>query len=162
MQNLATLRPAYIEDLPILVSLLQDAKEQMRSENVTQWDDHYPNIAILNKDIENHSLYLLGPDNIAAISIAQKGKDWHLHRLMVHFSVKGQGIAKRILLNIIQNGYHNSVDNIWISTNHSNLPMIHILTSLGFCFSHKTKIFGREKYGYFFIYTYNLKRKMLR
>lgn len=78
------------------------------------------------------------------------------------FLSKGQGIAKKILSNIIQNGYSNNVDNIWITTNHSNLPMIHILTSLGFSFSHKIKIRGREEYGDFIIYNYNLTQKMLR
>ncbi|KAF5438691.1 GNAT family N-acetyltransferase [Pediococcus pentosaceus] len=156
------LQPAYKEDLPLLLNLLQDAKEQMASSHITQWNSYYPNIGVLIKDIEDHSLYSTGARNIAAISIDRRGKDWYLHRLMVHSSVKGQGIAKKILSNIIQNGYSNNVDNIWITTNHSNLPMIHILTSLGFSFSHKIKIHGREEYGDFIIYNYNLTQKMLR
>lgn len=113
MENLKVSK-AKIEDLPVVLSLFQDAIEYMNNNNIPQWDEYYPNEEVLEEDIQNNELYIVKLEEII-VSVfvinsdydndykygnwTYKGKSYViLHRLCVNVKVQNQGIGTKTLL----------------------------------------------------------------
>ena len=58
------IRIAKIEDINIIISLIKDCIEHMNKQNIYQWDEFYPSYNLIQQDIQNKSLYLIGNSNI--------------------------------------------------------------------------------------------------
>ncbi len=107
------LRHAIPADQAALLTLTQDCVKAMRSEDIDQWDEVYPSAGNISTDIEARTLDVLcaGGDIVACITLDHQfdplwdGLDWSaagepavaLHRLMVHPSQQGRGLAKRLM-----------------------------------------------------------------
>lgn len=104
---------AKIEDLPVVLSLFQDAIQYMNNHNIPQWDEYYPNEEVLREDIQNKELYIVKmEETIVSVFVINfnydeeysKG-DWKykgdsfavLHRLCVNVQFQNQGIGKNTL-----------------------------------------------------------------
>jgi len=60
------IRPAYIEELDVLYGIVKDATRYMDEQGIPQWDEIYPDKAILTKDIERLEMYVIESDEQAA------------------------------------------------------------------------------------------------
>ena len=49
---------ASIDDLASIMEIVIEAKAYLKSQNIDQWQDGYPNEEGLLKDIQNNSLYI--------------------------------------------------------------------------------------------------------
>jgi GNAT superfamily N-acetyltransferase len=93
---------------------LRDCVATMRGAGIEQWDEIYPDAAVIDRDIAGGTLeVMVEHEHIAAcITIDRnvdplwKDLDWSaagdpcavVHRLMVHPSYQGRGLAKQFML----------------------------------------------------------------
>jgi ribosomal protein S18 acetylase RimI-like enzyme len=108
------IRPANSTDAAMLQVLVRDCVGAMRAAGIEQWDEVYPNAKTIARDMEAGTLHILedGKSIVASITIDQyldplwQGMDWTgdsepaaaVHRLMVHPSQQGRGLAKMLML----------------------------------------------------------------
>lgn len=107
---------ACMSDLDEVFSLVQNAIATMNEQNIPQWDEIYPDRAVLRDDIDRGQLYI-GKinDRIAVIYVLNQDYDeqyqngqWLfpdkefmvVHRLCVNPKWANQGIAKNTMLHI--------------------------------------------------------------
>ncbi len=102
-----------MSELENIVKVFKSAKEEMLRHQINQWDDIYPNEAILKADIENEELFVGKINNkIAVIYVLnqlcdeqysngiwkEKGENFKVvHRLCVNPTYQNRGIAKRTM-----------------------------------------------------------------
>jgi ribosomal protein S18 acetylase RimI-like enzyme len=107
-------RLAVIEDSAAIVLLYKNAVKLMRSQNIDQWDEIYPNEDIILNDIEKRQMYLLVKNTKIASAVVlneeqdeeYKKGDWSckdgniavLHRLCVHPNFQNMGVGRETLL----------------------------------------------------------------
>lgn len=107
---------ACMSDLDEVFSLVQNAIATMNEQNIPQWDEIYPDRAVLCDDIDRGQLYIgTMNDRIAVIYVLNQDCDeqyqngqWLLpdkefmvvHRLCVNPKWANQGIAKTTMLHI--------------------------------------------------------------
>jgi GNAT superfamily N-acetyltransferase len=108
-----TIRRAVSSDAETLLALVRDCVAAMRAANIEQWDEVYPNAETIACDTEASTLNVLleGDTIIACITIDSnmdamwQGMDWSagsepaaaVHRLMVHPSQQGRGLARVLM-----------------------------------------------------------------
>lgn len=108
------IRLATLNDKNEIMALIYEAIEDMNKKNIEQWDAIYPNIAIIEHDLDLGTLYKYEyKGNIAAIIVinnqgspeydeiqwADKTENYIVaHRLTVHPAYQGQGIGRKLLL----------------------------------------------------------------
>ena len=113
MTGSLTLRPGTSADAAPLLQLVRDCIAAMRAAGIEQWDEVYPNAEVIAKDIAGGTVEVLcdGPEIVACITIDShleamwQGLDWTpqsepaaaVHRLMVHPSQQGRGIARQLM-----------------------------------------------------------------
>lgn len=105
--------PAVIADLPDLVALKDACIARMRADGIEQWDEAYPNAAVLARDLAVGTLHVLreGDGILGCVTLDTtrdplwQGMDWSaagepaaaVHRLMVHPAAQGRGLAKLLM-----------------------------------------------------------------
>ncbi|OAI57296.1 hypothetical protein AYO49_02365 [Verrucomicrobiaceae bacterium SCGC AG-212-N21] len=108
------IRKAQADDAAALLQLVRDCVAAMRAAGIEQWDEVYPDAAVINRDIAAGTLEVIceGEQIAACITIDRnmdplwKDLDWDaagdpcavVHRLMVHPSQQGRGLAKQFML----------------------------------------------------------------
>ncbi|MGM0169290.1 hypothetical protein IGI39_003606 [Enterococcus sp. AZ135] len=148
-------RTADLSDYSNILALINDGKEQMKSAGITQWDDSYPSKEVIRQDIEKKHLWLYGDHYEASVTVSKHDRTAFIHRLVVSSKYQRSGIARFILSDIIQQEkIIHDVTQLKISTNHSNIPIQHLLASLNFVPCRIYTMPGREQFGDFteFIY----------
>lgn len=109
-----TIRLATMEDAPVLLQLVRECVAAMRAAGIEQWDEVYPDAAVIARDIHAGTLHVMqdGEGLAACITVDQNmdplwaGLDWGaegdpaaaVHRLMVHPSQQGRGLARQLML----------------------------------------------------------------
>lgn len=107
------IRSALKTDLPVLLKLTKACAIAMIKQGIFQWNEHYPNPEVFINDLNRQELYVYENEGkvIACIVIStfmdEEYKDisWgttdgdhlYIHRLAVHPSFQGQGIAKQLM-----------------------------------------------------------------
>lgn len=107
-------RSAREEDLPAVIDIFFGAVRFMRSKGIEQWDELYPDQAILSEDICRKEMFLLEEDGIPVSAFVLNGEQmeeygavpWKfsgqnvrvIHRLCVDASKQGRGLGKLSLL----------------------------------------------------------------
>ena len=107
-----TIRPAKIEDAPLIDALLQACKVHMESNGIFQWTTAYPNPTITLEDIAKKQIYVLAGDKLAGMIVFNEEQeeeyaevDWAfnnlpilvIHRLAVSPEFQGQGCARQLM-----------------------------------------------------------------
>jgi ribosomal protein S18 acetylase RimI-like enzyme len=104
------IRLAKLSEIEEIIRITKACAAKMISENIYQWNEHYPNSKIFRKDIERDELYVLIVDEkvIGCITISSE-KDveynkiqwltddalqYYIHRLAIHPNFQHQGYAK--------------------------------------------------------------------
>ena len=108
------LRKAVPEDLPEVSLLIKSATQHMIENGIQQWNEFYPDQEILERDIENGSMYLyIRGNQIVSIFVVNQECDseyangnWRyplatfavVHRLCVNPAFQHQGIGAQTML----------------------------------------------------------------
>ncbi len=159
------LRKAIHEDIPVIWGILQHAIILRKNDGSNQWQDGYPNIAIVEKDIDNEvGLVLVENQTIVAYSAVFINDEpnyvniqgqWIsnsdfvvVHRVAVAKSHLGKGMAKRILLLIEQMAIDKGIFSIRADTNYDNGSMLHIFESLGYVYCGEVAIRDNPRKAY--------------
>lgn len=119
------IRKGKIEDTEPIANIIKAATLDMESKNIHQWDEIYPDKAVINEDIANGNLYVNVEDGIiSALIVLNEDQseeygdlDWKydcekqlvIHRLCVNPKAQGGGIARKLLQYAddyaVRNGY---------------------------------------------------------
>lgn len=99
--------------LPALIALKDACIARMRADGIEQWDEVYPDAAVIVRDLAEGTLHVLreGSGVIACVTLDTahdplwKGMDWSVaaesaaavHRLMVHPAAQRRGLAKQLM-----------------------------------------------------------------
>lgn len=144
------LRQATLNDLDRIWEILQQAIEKRKEEGSEQWQNGYPNLDVVKKDISNDFGYVI--DNkenliIGYVAIINEiesayteieGKwlnnDIYLvvHRLAVVQNVKIKGLGSWTMAEIEKVAKSKNIQNIKVDTNFDNIPMLRIFEKLGY------------------------------
>lgn len=139
------IRHSQPDDLPVLLSIFEEAKQKMRAaNNLNQWTNGYPSPQLLLDDIQKQQSYIILKDSIPlATFVLASGNDptytsiyqgaWlndsqpylTIHRLASRH--EAHGIAQ-----LVFNYAYSILPNLRADTHRDNLPMRHILTTNGF------------------------------
>ena len=135
-------------DVQSIMLLIEAAVVEMAKAEIDQWDENYPNAAVIAGDMPGGNLWCLKvPDRMAGIISLNEvqppvyhGIDWIdrtgpplvVHRLCIHPDFQRKGLAKR-LLNFAQDfAAQNGYSSIRLDTFRYNHPAIALYTALGY------------------------------
>jgi ribosomal protein S18 acetylase RimI-like enzyme len=142
-------RKARTSEISQIWDILQKAINRRKEDNSNQWQDGYPNIEILQKDIEKEAGFVLaeGEDILGYCAILIndepqynniKGK-WLtngdfvvFHRIAISEKHLRKGLAKMLIQKIEDFALKNKIYSIKADTNYDNIAMIKIFESLGY------------------------------
>lgn len=155
-------RKALTTDLPQIWTILQQAIAHRKKDGSNQWQDGYPNLQILQKDVDAGAGFVLAVgENIigyTAIMINDepeyakiKGK-WLsedqfvvFHRLAVSKNYMGKGLAKTIIEFVEKFAKENNIFSVKADTNYDNIAMLKIFEKLGYTFCGEVYFRGGER-----------------
>lgn len=144
-------RKATKEDIPTIWKILQGAIARRKADGSEQWQDGYPNPAVIKKDIAKGGGYVLTEGNtiIGYCSVLVndepaygdiKGK-WLtnedfvvFHRIAIAEAYLGKGFAKMMLSFIEGFALERGIKSIKADTNHDNDGMLKIFEQLGYVY----------------------------
>ncbi|GAB3914253.1 GNAT family N-acetyltransferase [Larkinella knui] len=145
-----TVRLATLKDIPDLLQLLRHVVPIMQASGNFQWDEHYPNAAVFEKDIEQNQLWVADldgkPVGVAAITTDQEPEyaqvGWDLsetaivvHRLAVDPDVRGRGIAAQLLAQAENVARQRGINVLRIDTNTQNEATQRLFPKAGYEFA---------------------------
>mgnify|MGYP003562089869 CR=1 FL=1 len=136
-------RPAYIKDFEACWNIIDQARRSMIASGRHQWTNDYPAEHDIKDDINNGNAYVLTVDGEVAVygDWLTTGDYYVIHRFATLPKYQREGFA-RIFINKVNSLCEvEKVPSIKVDTNFDNLPMINLLSSMGFC------ICGRINYG---------------
>ena len=104
---------ALSSDLSSLLALKDACIARMLADGIDQWDEVYPDAAVIARDLAAGTLHVLreGGDILGCVTLDTtqdplwQGMDWSaagepaaaVHRLMVHPAAQGRGLAKQLM-----------------------------------------------------------------
>ena len=107
------IRKAQLDEIDELMAITQACANDMISNGIFQWNEHYPNREAFVEDVENGELFVLSKeDSIVGCIVISYIKDkeyddvkWltpdaeniYIHRLAIHPAFQGQGLARRMM-----------------------------------------------------------------
>lgn len=148
MDNIA-FRQAGIQDLSQIWEILEHAIARRKEEGSNQWQDGYPNTAVIQQDIEKGAGYVLTAAGVIAAYCAILVNDepeyanikgqWLTsgdfivyHRVAVSAHFLGKGLARKMMLCIEELALSRHIFSLKADTNHDNAGMLHLFTKLGY------------------------------
>lgn len=143
------IRKSNREDIPAIMAIVADAQALLRSQGVDQWQDGYPTVDVITKDIANDDSYVLEDEGVviatAVISFAGEvtynsidgqwlnSNDYAVvHRLAVRNSALKCGLARQMMLYAEKLAHERNISDIRVDTHSDNKAMQSLLTSLGY------------------------------
>lgn len=144
-------RQAQQRDASQIWEILTLAIQRRKEDGSNQWQDGYPNPAVIQTDIENGHGYVLVDHNTiigyCAILINDepeyarlKGKwltegDFVVyHRVAISENYLGRGLAQKILLHIEDFARQHTIQSVKADTNFDNMGMLSIFKKLGYTY----------------------------
>lgn len=144
-----TRRLATLNEVEDILTLIVDAKEQMARNGVQQWNDAYPNEAVVLADICHQSLWLYGSANNACVTIVRHGSQFFIKRLIVGSEQAGHGVASQMIDDVVSQSISSNADGVRILTNHTNQPMINLVRKKHFSQINQLLMPDRPQFGNF-------------
>jgi len=106
--------PGKLDELDAILTLTRACGKHMRENGIDQWDENYPDLARLKNDILTETLFAYRDnDEVVGIIVLNETQDaeyedvnWStseldknivVHRLAVHPSCQGKGIARKLM-----------------------------------------------------------------
>ena len=122
---------ANIDDLASIMEIVIEAKAYLKSQNIDQWQDGYPNEEGLKLDINNNSLYVV-KDNDLIIGIFCMGDYEPTYDVIYNgeWSTNKDYVVAKYIFDYVKNKY----DYIRVDTHPDNKSMIKCLYNNGFTY----------------------------
>ncbi|NML39682.1 GNAT family N-acetyltransferase [Chitinophaga sp. G-6-1-13] len=144
-------RKATSADADQIWNILEKAIARRKAEGSDQWQDGYPNPAVVASDIENSHGFVLAADDKIAGYIALLINDepayadikgtWLTdgdfvvyHRVAISDDFLGQGLAQQMLKHVEDYAMNNHINSVRADTNHDNKGMLRIFEKLGYVY----------------------------
>ncbi|MEN9961456.1 MAG: hypothetical protein RL045_1710 [Bacteroidota bacterium] len=145
------LRLAKLSELDTIWEILQDAIAQRKRDGSEQWQQGYPNLETVTKDIQDGYGYVVEEDEevvaYAAIIFGvepnyakitgkwlSEGDYAVVHRVATAEAVKGKGVATQLFILIEELSRSKGIFSIKVDTNFDNQPMLRILEKLSYTY----------------------------
>ncbi|MDS0525251.1 GNAT family N-acetyltransferase [Clostridium sp. SHJSY1] len=138
-------RKAIETDINNIIGIIGQAQAYFKEQGINQWQDNYPNVEIINNDIENNNSYvLLKDENIVATAAVSFDEEktydsiyegqWFsndeyavIHRIAVDNNCKGLGLSSQIIKNVEKLCLEKGVYSIKVDTHKENVSMQKLL-----------------------------------
>ena len=107
------IRKAVVEDIPQIKKITEACAQHMIDQGIYQWNKNYPSLEVLTKDVKanNVYVYLVEQKIVGTVMfsmemddfyreidwLTQDTKQLYVHRLAVHPTSQGQGIARALM-----------------------------------------------------------------
>ena len=144
-------RPAKYSEAYQIWQILKDAIKRRKKDGSNQWQDGYPNMEVVKRDIENKIGFVLTqndtiigytaviindePDYINIEGRWLSDQDFVVyHRVAVSEEFLAKGMAKKMIKLIEQYALSKNIYSLKADTNHDNIPMMKIFEKLGYSF----------------------------
>mgnify|MGYP000308693259 FL=1 len=168
-------REAKKEDIENILEVISHAKEYMKKNNSTQWNENYPNKETIINDIENSIGYVLIVENLIrgymVVDFSDdeiykniKGK-WKtfgnyasIHRCAIHKELRGQGYGSELFKFAEKLALSKNIRSVRVDTAPENETMKHLFNKNGYEYCGTVFIDG-EKIAYEKLLTSNLEYK---
>lgn len=151
-------RPAYKKDFEACWNVIDQARKLMIASGRHQWTNDYPSVKDIKNDIDNGNAFVITVDNQIAVYGAvmlngepqydflkgewlTNGDYYVIHRFATLPMFQREGLARVFIDKVNSLCEVERVPSIKVDTNYDNLPMINLLSSMGFC------ICGQVNYG---------------
>jgi RimJ/RimL family protein N-acetyltransferase len=158
-------RQAEINEIPIIWTILQQAILRRKNDGSNQWQDGYPNLTVIQKDIEKRYGHVLLENGIiigyCAIAINDEPEylkidgSWLtntdfvvFHRVAISTAYLGQSLSKKMIDFIEDYALNLNIKSLKADTNFDNFAMIKILEKSGFKFCGIVYFRGSERRAY--------------
>lgn len=139
------------EDIPVLLGIIAQAQEYFKQQGIDQWQDGYPNAAVIGNDMRNNNSYVLLSDGelVATAMISFDGEPTYshidgawltgnpyavIHRVAVKPDLKGQNIAGTIIRLAEDMCRERNIPCIRIDTHSENHSMQRVAAKCGFAY----------------------------
>ena len=158
-------RKARHEEQEQIWSILQAAITRRKEDGSKQWQDGYPNLDVVSRDIEKGAGYVL-TEGAAVVGYSAviindepeysriegkwltEGDFVVIHRVAVAQGHLGKGLAKKIFEFVEQFALANNVFSIKVDTNFDNPAMISILEKIGYVYCGEVYFRGNARRAY--------------
>ncbi|WP_418969741.1 GNAT family N-acetyltransferase [Alloscardovia omnicolens] len=142
------------EDLPDIMYMVNAAKQTLKVDGSSQWQNGYPNEYSFIADMDAQSSYVLTLNSqvVATASISYgeeagysslRSGQWHypedvfgtyavLHRVAVHPDFHGQGIVDKLFTELCEVIKQQNIRAVRVDTHRKNQRMQHVLSRSGF------------------------------
>lgn len=138
-------RKAVVAEIDNIMSIIKQAQASLKEQGINQWQDGYPNVKTIRKDVTNKNSYVLIKDNhiIATVAISFYGEktydhiyegEWIsnneyavIHRIAIDNNYKGLGLSSQIFKNIEQLCLNKGIHSIKVDTQEENISMQKLL-----------------------------------
>ena len=144
-------RKAEITDINTIWELLQRAILRRKEDGSNQWQDGYPNLDVVKKDVDHGSGFVLTDADIIVGYCAVMVNDepeyaniqgkWltnddfvAIHRVAISETYLGKGLAQKIMLHVEEYAVSNGIFSIKADTNFDNIAMLKVFEKLGYIF----------------------------
>lgn len=144
-------RTALMKDYDACWNVINKARQQMIESGRHQWTAEYPSSQNIMDDINNGNAYVITVDGTIAVYGAvilngeptydfidgkwsTNGNYYVVHRLACLPGYQHAGLAKVFLKKLSSLCEVEKVPSIKVDTNHDNMPMIHLLSVMGYCY----------------------------
>lgn len=140
------------ENVSIIMTIIQEAQAYLKAQGIDQWQNNYPNIETINKDIENNNGYVLWRNNIIVGTVALifgNDQTYHsiyngkwltedkyavIHRIAVNPDYHGLGLGSEMIKHIQVMCKNKGINSIRIDTHKKNKSMQNVLSKNGFVY----------------------------
>ena len=160
-----TFRKAQPNELPQIWAIIQYAIARRKADGSEQWQDGYPNPAVLRNDIEEDVGFVLADgDTIAgycAIMVNDEPAyatiegEWLtdgdfvvFHRVAIAKDHLGKGLAKKMMEHIETFALQNNIRSIKADTNFDNPAMLRVFESMGYSYCGEVYFRGSPRKAY--------------
>lgn len=153
-------------DLPAIMAILDDAKNLLKAQGSSQWQDGYPDQTCIEADLAAGSGHVITQDGqiIGYLAILLTGEPAYatlagrwlssgavygvVHRLAVSGAARGQKLGELALLFAEQFLRQKGIGSLRIDTDAANQAMRHLFGKLGYEYCGKIWIQRSEKLAY--------------
>ena len=143
-------RKAAYSDINCIMEIIMQAQAYLSAQGINQWQNNYPNIDVIKKDIDDKDSYVLLKDEkiVGTAAVSFKGeKNYQLiysgkwignneyaviHRIAIDSYNKGLGLSSEIIKSIEEMCLSKAVYSIRVDTHKENLSMQRMLQKNSF------------------------------
>lgn len=150
------IRKSTFTDIPRILEIIDDAKALLKSLEIDQWQNGYPNAAQIKNDIKNDESFVVlnNKNTIVATTMFTTRPEptykkiidgnWFIdeslpygviHRLAVGKAFRGLGLAKFVFQEMHQTLQQQNIKSLKIDTHEENFGMQTLIKSLGYQYS---------------------------